>query len=463
MKFRGYTVALSLLMVVAISASAAEVEVWLSSEDGEHELSPGDALSLEKDVRAWGDLVVVEPEKTYQRMLGMGASFEHATCENLAKLSPEKREEVIRKLVHPEDGIGMNLIRVCIGTSDFVGEPYYSYCDLPEGETDPDLSEFSIEKDRAYVLPAIKAAQRINPDLLFFASPWSPPGWMTTNGKMEGGRLERAWYDAYALYLVKFLRAYEAEGVPMRAMTVQNEPAHVDPNYPTCFWRPEDQRDFIRDHLGPLFDQEGITTPIWCWDHNYNFIKFPRTVLSDPGAAKYVEGTAWHFYEGEPEAMAELGEEFPEKDTFFSEGSTFWTRGALEIIGILRNGARSYNAWVIMLNEKRQPNRGPHFASPTCIVLDSETLEVTYRFDYFMYGQFMKFIQRDAVRVAATPGDGDFDCVAYHNPDGTLVLVAANNSNRTDRFVVQCGGRAFRAALPAKSVGTYRWRMPEAE
>jgi glucosylceramidase len=451
---------LSILLTFSLTAHAATVEVWLSSEDGEFQLTPGEAIPLEQDVRAQGTVVTIDPARTHQRMLGMGASFEHATCENLFKLTPEKREEVIRKLVDPVDGIGMNFMRVCIGTSDFVGEPYYSYCDLPEGETDPELTHFSIEKDRAYVLPVIKAAQAINPDLLFFASPWSPPGWMTSNGKLEGGRLLREWYDAYALYLVKFLRAYEAEGVPMRSITVQNEPAHVDPNYPTCLWRPEDQRDFLRDHLGPLFDQEGITTPVWCWDHNYKFEDFPRTVLSDPGAAKYCEGTAWHFYEGKPESMATIGAEFPGKDTFFTEGSTFFTRGAIKMIDIFRNGARSYNSWVVMLNEKRQPNRGPHFASPTCIEINSETNEVTYRFDYYMYGQFMKFIARDAVRLESTPGDGKFNSIAFQNPDGSIILVAANSAKTTGQFTVQVSGHAFRASLPSKSVGTYRWQLP---
>ena len=454
---------MALCLSWSLAASAAGVEVWLSSEDGEYQLTPAGPIECETGVRPWGDTITVEPGTTHQQVLGMGFSFEHATCENLYKLSPEKREEVIRKLVDPVEGIGMNLMRVCIGTSDFVGEPYYSYCDLPEGETDPGLTHFSIEKDRAYVLPVIKAAQAINPDLLFFASPWSPPGWMTSNGKLEGGRLERKWYDAYALYLVKFLRAYEAEGVPMRAITVQNEPGHADPNYPTCLWRPEDQRDFIRDSLGPLFDQEGITTPIWCWDHNYSFIDFPRTVLSDPGAAKYCEGTGWHSYEGKPEAMATLTSEFPEKDAFFTEGSTFFTRGAIDLIGIFRNGARSYNGWVILLDEKRRPNRGPHFASPTCIVLNSETLELKYRFDYYMYGQFMKFIARGAVRLESTVGDRDFNSIAFRNPDGSLVLVAANNAKHIHRFTVRCGEQAFRASLPAKSVGTFRWGVPEVE
>lgn len=439
-------------------AATAEVEVWLSSEDGRYALASVPAIPLSEAEETRLDVIEIDPARAHQSILGMGASFEHATCHNLALLSEEAREEVIRRLVHPEDGIGMNLMRLCIGASDFIGEPYYSYNDLPPGETGPELEGFSVAKDRDYVLPVVRAALRINPGVLYFASPWSPPGWMKSTGKMEGGTLLREHYDVYARYLLKFVQAYEAEGVPIHALTLQNEPGMVSPDYPTCLWKGEWQRDFIRDHVGPLFEREGVDAQIWCWDHNYNNLDFPRAVLSDPEAARYVQGTAFHFYEGKPEAMAQLKSEFPDKDIFFTEGSTFKTRGALQIIGMFRNGARSYNAWVILLDENRKPNRGPHFASPTAIEINSATRELTYRYDYYMYGQFMKFIGRGAVRLESTPGDRQFDSIAFRNPDGAFVLVAANNSDRSKRFAVQCGDRFFRASLPPKAVATYRWR-----
>lgn len=452
------------LLVVSLAvpgAMAADVQVVLSSEDGAHKLSPGEPIGLRAGDARGRNVISVDPETTHQTMLGMGASWDHATCYNLSLLSEEQRAAVITRLVHPDKGIGMNLMRLCIGTSDFVGEPYYSYDDMPDGKTDPELKHFSIEKDRDYVLPVVKAALRINPDLLYFASPWSPPGWMTTNGSMMGGKLKREYYAVYARYLLKFLRAYAEEGVPVHAMTLQNEPRMVSPDYPTCLWKGEDQRDFIRDHVGPLFEAGNVDTRIWCWDHNYNWLKFPRTVLSAPEAASYVEGTAFHFYEGEVEAMAEFKQEFPEKDLFFTEGSAFWTRGAIQIMGILRNGARSYNAWVVLLDENRKPNRGPHFASPTSIVINSETLEITYRFDYYMYGQFMKYIERGAVRLASTVGGRLFDTTVFRNPGGELVLVAANAEPREKRFTVQCGAYHFRAEVPGKAVVTYCWHLPE--
>jgi glucosylceramidase len=312
------------------------VRVVLSSRDGTCRLSEEKPLALGPARSTERAVVEVDLARTRQSILGLGASFEHATCENLLKLPAAQREEVIEKLVSPTAGIGMNLLRICIGTSDFVGEPYYTYDDLPEGETDPELVRFSIERDRAYVLPALKIARRKNPDLLFFASPWSPPAWMKTSGTLGTGRVRPEFYPAYARYLLKFIQAYDAEGVPIHAITVQNEPQHQDARYPTTIWTAEEQRDFIRDHLGPLFEQQKITTRIWCWDHNWNMVAFPRTILSDPQASRHVDGTAFHLYEGNVEAQSELQREFPDKHIYFTEGSVFRTTGALKLIDILR-------------------------------------------------------------------------------------------------------------------------------
>lgn len=447
------------LVFLALAANADDsVQVVISSLDGSKSLTVESPLPLLTAEKTDLPLIKVDPLKKEQSILGLGASFEHATCENLSKLPAEKREEVIEKIVSPDKGIGMNLMRLCIGASDFIGEPYYTYDDLPEGETDPDLAKFSIEKDRAYVLPAIKIAQRKNPDLLFFASPWSPPAWMKSSGKLGTGILQPEFYPAFARYLLKFVQAYEAEGVPIHAITVQNEPQMVSKDYPTTSWRAQDQRDFIRDHLGPLFRENNVKTLIWCWDHNWNRVDFPRTILSDPQAAQYVDGTGFHLYEGKVEAQSTLHAEFPDKHVYFTEGSVFRPYGAIKLAEILRNWSRTYNAWVIMLDEHQKPNRGPHSATATCIELLDDG-SVRYNFDYFMQGQFMKFIQRGAVRVESTlPDMRLFSNVAFLNPDGNLCLVAANASAKPQPFVVNCGDHMFSATLPPASVATYLWR-----
>ncbi|MFO0914724.1 MAG: glycoside hydrolase family 30 beta sandwich domain-containing protein [Pirellulales bacterium] len=432
------------------------VAVVMSTPDGARQLTPQEPLVLSSNRPTESRMIEIDLTQRGATLLGLGASFDHATCENLSKLNPDLRGEVADRLFHPERGIGMNLMRVCVGTSDFVGEPYYTYDDLPAGETDPDMQRFSIEKDREYVIPAIKLAQKHNPDLLLFASPWSPPAWMKTTGELGGGEVKPEWYPAFAKYLLKFVQAYEAEGIPIHAMTLQNEPQMVHAAYPTTKWSAEAQRDFIRDNLGPLFRQHQVKTLIWCWDHNWNRVDFPRTILSDPKAAQFVDGTAFHHYEGQVTAQDELYREFPDKHIYFSEGSVFRTAGAIRLIDILRHSSRSYNAWVVMLDEHRHPNRGPHPASATCVErLDDGT--VRYNFDYYMYGQFMKYIPRGSRQVASTGAGETFSNVAYQTPDGSMVLVVANGGDSSERFAVWCDGRGFSAELPAGAVATYRW------
>lgn len=458
---RIFVILIASLVVGLVAAAEDVVQVVMSTQDGSRSLKAESPLHFEKARKTKEPIIDVDLSKRGQSILGLGASFDHSTCENLSKLSPEKREEVIDRLVNPARGIGMNLMRVCIGASDFIGEPYYTYDDLPEGETDPELTKFSIEKDRAYVLPAIKIAQKANPNLLFFGSPWSPPAWMKTSGRLGTGSLKPECYPVFAKYLLKFIQAYEAEGVPMYAITVQNEPRMSDKDYPTMLWTGEEERDFIRDHLGPLFKQNNVNTLIWCWDHNWNLLNFPRAILSDPQAAQYVDGTGFHLYEGKVDAQSAFQAEFPDKHIYFTEGSVFRAHGAIRLTQILRNFSRSYNAWVVMLDQHQKPNRGPHDASATCIELLDDG-SVRYNSDYFMQGQFMKYIQRGAVRVESTlPDVRTFGNVAFLNPDGRVVLVAVNAAREPQPFVVKCGKRMFRTQLPAGSVATYTWNIQD--
>ncbi len=445
-------------VVAAHVATGVDVSVWLSTQDGAKQMRVEPPLKFGADGVGDVPLIEIDPAVTYQSIVGLGSSWEHATCENLYRLSEEKRNEVIKKVVHPEEGIGMNLMRICIGSSDFIGEEYYTYCDLPEGEIDVELNSFSIEKDRNYLIPVIKKSLEYNTDLLFFASPWSPPAWMKTNGKLGGGKLKPEYYDVWARYLLKYVQAYEAEGIPIYAITVQNEPNMIHMDYPTTLWNGEMQRDFVRDHLGPLFRENDVKTLIWCWDHNWNNLDFPRAVLSDPLAAQYVDGTGFHLYEGKVEAQSELRNEFPDKHIYFTEGSVFRTIGATKIIDILRHWSRSYNAWVTMLDEHRKPNRGPHSASATIIELKDD-LSVEYRYDYYMYGHFMKFIHRGAVRIECSGSEvRTFANVAFRNPDGSIVLVVANAGRKEIAFTVNCLGKMFQTALPANAIATYRWQ-----
>jgi O-glycosyl hydrolase len=445
--------------------AATSVAWWSSSEDRAFGLTPQPELAWEpiSGQTPWtgkgegGLVVLVNDDVSHQSMVGLGSSLEHSTCYNLSRLPPARRTEVLQSLLDPKGGIGMSLMRVCIGTPDFTASPWYSYNDLPAGQTDPEQKRFSIERDRAYVLPVLREARRIRPDLKFVASPWSPPAWMKIGGRLTGGAIDPVAFRPFALYLARFVEAYREEGIPIHAITVQNEPEYAPRTYPTCRWTADEQRRFIRDHLGPVFRERGLTTLIWCFDHNFNNPSFPSAILGDAAAAAFVDGTAFHHYEGQPSAMSALSRLFPGKHVYFTEGSVFGASGAGRLISYLRHEARSYNAWVALIDDRRQPNPGPHPCSLTPLVLHHDTLEVEHRPDYFLYGQFMRFIPPGSVRVGST-GGGDERQVALRTPDGNLVLVAVNPATERQSLAVVWRGRGFQATLPAKSASTFRWR-----
>lgn len=443
----------------AETAPARRVEWWITTESLAAQFSQGPAVDFRPgEPPATSTAIDVDGKQTFQSIVGIGSSLEHSTCHNLSLLPADRREEVLVRLLDVDRGIGMSMMRICIGTPDFTASPWYSYDDVPAGQSDPELKRFSIDKDRQYVLPILHAARRINPELKLLASPWSPPAWMKTNGDLRGGSLDPRHYGSFARYLVRFLEAYAAEGLPIDAMTIQNEPEYNPETYPTCGWTAPQQRAFIRDHLGPLLAEKRIPTLLWCFDHNFNSPGFPATIYADLEAAQYVDGAAFHHYEGDPSAMSEVHAQYPDKHLYFTEGSTFGLDGAGQIIAFFRNWARSYNAWVTMIDHRGEPNPGPHDCSPTCIVLNSETLEVQYRFDFSMYGHFSKFVRPGAVRIASTEAGAALRTIAFRNPDGSIVLVAVNRDARPRDLALAWNGQYAAASLPPRSLATFRWQ-----
>jgi glucosylceramidase len=390
----------------------------VSSEDLRLRLAEQTAITWQTAAAGGGAVIEVNPAESFQTMLGLGSSLEPATYADLSRMSAADRERTLDRLVSPSAGIGMNLMRICIGTPDFTGDPWYSYDDLPPGETDPELRRFSIGKDRAY----------------------------------------------------------EAEGIPIHAVTIQNEPGvdrsfGKDPkwHYPPCRWTAAQELEFIRDHLGPAFRRHGLRTRIWTYDHNYNVepragdagLAYPRAILRDPAAARAVSGVTFHGYVGAPSGMSVFHQEFPDVPLHLTEGSVFGLRGGSTLIAKLRNFASSYNAWVTILDERGKPNNGPFEASRMIITLDSATLKPIENFDDVLYGQFMKFIQRGAVRVASSESGKALAHVACRNPDGSFALVVVNAGRAPQAMTLRRGTRAATAELPGASVATFIWKLPE--
>ncbi|MBO0912405.1 MAG: twin-arginine translocation signal domain-containing protein, partial [Acidobacteria bacterium] len=248
----------------ARSPLAGEIAVWTTDE--EKRCAQGKSLAWRPAASSAESAIVLDPGKKYQPILGFGAAFTDAACFTLNRLDPPARDRLFHELFHPSE-MGFNVCRTSIGASDYSAQVY----SFDDGEADPGLTRFSIDHDRAYILPILGEARKANPDLFLFSSPWSPPGWMKSNNSMLGGNMQRRYMAAYANYFVKFLKAYEAEGVPVQAVTVQNEvDTDQDGRMPACTWPQEYEADFVRGHLGPAFEQAGIRTKIWIIDHNYN-------------------------------------------------------------------------------------------------------------------------------------------------------------------------------------------------
>ena len=313
--------------------------------------------------------IVLDSATAKQEILGFGAAMTDASCYVLSQMKDEERQAVMHDLFAPQE-MALNVCRTCVGASDY-SRTLYSFDDSPE--PDPELKKFSIDHDKAYILPMLREARQINPDLFLFSSPWSPPGWMKPDKTMLGGAMRKTSFGPYATYFRKFLEGYKAEGATIDAVTVQNETdAEQEGNMPACLWAQEQEMEFAAKFLGPALRKAGLNTKIWVLDHNYSLWGRALDELSDPAVYEYVDGIAWHGYVGEPSAMTRVHEAFPAKSAYWTEGGpdisqpdyqTDWATWADTFNGILNNWARSITAWNIALDEKGKPNIGPFSAA----------------------------------------------------------------------------------------------------
>ncbi|MBC2607081.1 glycoside hydrolase family 30 protein [Pelagicoccus albus] len=445
-----------------ISSLSAEtsVEVWVTDEDLERRLDRLEDVSFNASEEDASLVVSVDESQVYQEIDGWGVSLTGASSWLLTEqLSQEKREEVMENLFGPE-GIGLTMLRQTMGASDFNRE-IYSYSD---GEADPDLDRFSIDPDREYILPRLKEALAINPQVKVMASPWSPPGWMKTSGNMIGGTLSNEHYQSNADYFVRFIQAYEAEGIPIYAVTPQNEPGYSPAHYPGMILTKTQQIRFIGENLGPTLEASGLgRVKIICHDHNYDGVDIPRSILAS-SAGEYVAGSGFHHYGGPIQAMSELQSEYPEKGIWFTEGgfgewNDHFDNMAHEMIEIPRNWAKAIVLWNAALDENSGPSViGDDNPNEGMLMIRSDQMnQVTYHAQYYLLGHLSKFVRPGAVRIASPSWIGDVETVAFRNLDGSKVLVAANRSY-TDRSIrVEWMGESFGYALPARSMMTFRW------
>ena len=375
--------------------------------------------------------IQIDPAQRYQKILGFGAAFTDASCYMFSQLSQQERQALLSEFFGPS-GLRMSVCRTCIGASDY-STSVYSFDE--SNEPDPDLKKFSIEHDRAYILPTLRQAREVNPDLFLFSSPWSPPGWMKAGKSMLGGNMRNEYFAPYAQYLVKFLQDYSENGVKINAITVQNE-VDTDQNgrMPAALWGQEYEIGFVKNYLGPAFEHASIDTKIWILDHNYNLAGRAIDELEDPDVYKYVDGVAWHGYFGKPESMTQVHNAFPEKNAYWTEGGpdytspdylTDWAKWGHTYSEILRNWARCIVGWNLVLDENGKPDIGP-FSCGGVVTVNSKTHEVSRSGQYWAFAQYSKVIQRGAQVIASRGDIKDVSHVAMQNPDGGRVLVLTN-------------------------------------
>jgi len=405
--------------------------------------------------------IEVDPSRTFQSMLGLGGAFTDSSCFLFNQMRPDARHQLLQELFSTA-GLNLSVSRTCIGSSDY-SLTAYTFDDMPT--PDPGLTHFSIEHDRAYILPTLREAASIQPDLFFFSTPWSPPAWMKTGDSLLGGSMRKQYFDSYAQYFVKFIDAYKAAGINIRAVTIQNEvDTDQDGKMPAALWGQEYEGDFIKNFLGPALSSASLDTKIWLLDHNFNLWGRVMDLLSDPDVYRVVDGVAWHAYVGEPDAMTRVHDAFPSKSAYFTEYGpmitdadylTGWAKWSASYAQVFRNWARCAVAWNLLLNEKGGPNLGP-FTCGGVVTIDSKTQQLTRSGQYWALAHYSKTVQRGARVIASSSSLPGVEHVAFVNPDGTFVLVLTNQGKDRD---IQCRvqGKSLSASLPADSILTLQW------
>jgi glucosylceramidase len=450
--------------IPGLADASGQVKVWSTYRDRRH--APGEPLAWKPAGQVAAEAIALDPAAPKQEVLGFGGAMTDATCYVLSQMSAAERTPLMREIFAPDE-MAMNVCRTCIGASDY-SRTVYSFDDSPE--PDPELKRFSIDHDKAYILPMLREARKANPELFLFSSPWSPPGWMKPNNSMLGGAMRKTSFGPYAKYFMKFLDGYKAEGVAIDAVTVQNETdAEQEGNMPACLWAQEQEMDFVKSHLGPALRKAGLPAKIWVLDHNYSLWGRAIDELSDPDAYEYIDGIAWHGYVGEASAMTRVHEAFPQKSAYWTEGGpdisqpdyqTDFTKWADTFNGVLNNWARSITSWNLALDEKGKPNVGP-FSCGGVVTVENETHKITRSGQYWAFAHYSKHIKRGA-RVFATDGvgfdgaGGSVSHAGFRNPDGSLVVVLANTGEQK-RAQLVLGGKALEIDLPADSVHTLEW------
>lgn len=464
-KIKNYLL-LCAMAVVPIRASAQkDVSVWLTNPDKSALFQLQDAPLHFVKSAASNAIIDVDDKQSYQTIDGFGFALTGGTAQLMMRMDAPKRSALLHELFDFDGkNIGVSYLRVTVGTSD-MNDHVFSYDDLPKGETDPTLAKFSLAPDQADVIPILKQILAIDLKIKILASPWSAPPWMKTTGGVKGGVLKPEYYAAYAEYFVKYIQGMQAEGITIDTLTIQNEPLN-EKNTPSMVMLAPEQATLIKEHLGPAFAKAGIKTKIVLYDHNLDHPAYPISILQDPAANKYIDGTAFHLYGGTIDAMTTVHDAFPHKNMYFTEQMVVNRPGSDEmnasrpVARIVIGATRNWSKNVLLWNLAADPHFGPHTSDGGCPVCQGaitiDGSNVARNLAYYTIAHASKFVRPGSVRIGSNELD-QLPNVAFRTPAGKRVLLVANTGNSSQSFDVRYEEKSFAATLNAGVVGTYIW------
>jgi glucosylceramidase len=439
-----------------------DIEVWLTRPDRTYQLRH-QVVALEfTSTSNQNPTITVDSTLTYQTIDGFGFALTGGSASLINKLQTAQRDALIRELFSPDSGcIGLSYIRVSIGASD-LDATVFSYDDLASGQTDVNLTNFSIEKDRENLIPVLKAALSYNPTLKILGSPWSAPTWMKTNNSSIGGSLKSEYYATYAQYFVKYIQGMAAEGIPIDAITPQNEPLNPG-NNPSMVMTSNEQKDFIKNHLGPAFQQANISTKIILYDHNCDHPEYPINILNDPEASQYIDGSAFHLYAGDISALSQAHLAHPDKNVYFTEQwvggpSNFGPDLKWHIKNLIIGASLNWSKNVLEWNLASDPYYNPHTdgGCTSCEGALTIASSVSRNVSYYIIAHASKFVKTGSVRIGSV-GPYNLPNVAFKTPQGKKVLIVLNDGTSKQTFNIKFGGGQAIASLDAGVVATYIW------
>ncbi|WP_201747945.1 glycoside hydrolase family 30 protein [Chitinophaga vietnamensis] len=440
-----------------------DVQCWLTNPDRTALLQKQNISLLFSASDNGFPTIDVDDTQSYQSIDGFGFTLTGGSATLINKLPADQQNALLRELFLPDsNGIGISYLRLSIGASD-LSASVFTYDEMPAGQTDPQLAKFSIDKEREDLIPVLKKILALNPNIKILGSPWTAPTWMKTNNAFIGGSLKPENFQVYANYFVKYIQAMKAEGITIDAITPQNEPLHGG-NNPSMVMLAPDQAIFVKANLGPAFKAAGLSTKIILYDHNADRPDYPISILNDPAAYPFVDGSAFHLYGGQITALSVVHSAFPDKNVYFTEQ---WSDGkgsfANELKGNTTNltigATRNWSRNVLQWNLASDPQWNPHTDNGGCSqCLGAVTIGGTiYRnSSYYVIGHASKFVRPGAVRIASTITN-QLDNVAFKTPDGKHVLIVVNNNNMPQQFQIRFKGKLVGASLNNGAVGTYIW------